>query len=300
MSYSVRMIENQVKTAMVGLGRWGKNVAREMSEQSDLVGYVVREGSENRDWATTTYPRALALTLDELVGRNDIEAIAVATPFKTHYAIVRALLESGKHVLCEKPLAENSREATELAKIADTHGVTLTTGYVFLYHPVYQELKKMLRDEHIVRIAMEWEKYGTFGEPIEFSLLTHHLALAFDMAGMPTNAESKRGEGKESACDILDTELRYDAFSIHSHINRISTEKRHSITVETQEGNTYTWNDTKLTKRSVGNDEILFESTQTSLNAEVRAFLQYSQGGTAPVSAGSFGADVLRIHEMFK
>ena len=57
-------------------------------------------------------------TSTEVLADETIDALVVATPPRTHYAIVRAALEAGKHVLVEKPLATTSADAADLIDIA--------------------------------------------------------------------------------------------------------------------------------------------------------------------------------------
>ena len=133
-----------IKTAILGIGRWGKNVARELAKQSELVAFVSHGSPENEQWASEHIVNVQKMTLEAVCAKKDIRAVAVATPIATHTDIVRKLLESGKSVLCEKPLAERSKEAFELAELAKKHNVTLMTGYVYLFNAAYQELKKKL------------------------------------------------------------------------------------------------------------------------------------------------------------
>ena len=192
------MEQKRLKTAIIGVGRWGTNVAHELAIQSDLVYFASKESD-------TAVPSAKRATVEEICADPSIEAVAIATPIATHEELVRKVLETGKHVLCEKPLAETSATAYELSNLAKAKKTMLVTGYVYIYHPVYQELKKKLAGQQISRIEFVWKKYGTFQEAIELNLLTHHLAIALDILGKPTNGVVTRREaGKQRA--ILSTQ----------------------------------------------------------------------------------------------
>jgi len=290
------MSKTAVKTALVGVGRWGKNVARELDSQSELVAFA-SHSDEHDLWAKDALPKASRHSIEEIATRSDIHAVAIATPIDTHASIARRMLEAGKYVLCEKPLATTSEEADTLVHLAKEKGVGLVTGYVFLYHPAYRELKKHLASERVKNIQMTWEKYGTFGESIEFNLLTHHLALALDLAGMPERIDATQGIGKESACDILDTTLHYADKSIQSSIHRLSETKNHIITVECDGGVTYVWDDKRLNKRIDTGEENIPLAEKAPLSIEIENFLRYAEGGGTPLTAGPFGAEVLRMHE---
>jgi predicted dehydrogenase len=73
--------------------------------------------------------------LDDLLADDTIDAVVVATPISTHYALGRAALDAGKHVLIEKPLAASSIEAGALIARARELGLVLMPGHTFLYSP---------------------------------------------------------------------------------------------------------------------------------------------------------------------
>lgn len=288
------MEQKRLKTAIIGIGRWGKNVARELADQSELVAYASHGSGENEAWAASSIPTAKKMTVEETCADKEIQAVAVATPIAAHAEIVHALLSAGKHVLCEKPLAENAATAFELSKLAATKSVQLITGYIYLYHPAYQELKKKLAGQKISRVEFDWKKHGTFKESIELNLLTHHLALALDLVGKPKSAKIVRREAHETPCDIIDVQLSYPSCEVISHIDRVSQDKSHTMTVHSGD-NTFVWDGTQL-RDSSGT----FEHRDMPLSLEIGAFLSAVEGVGTPQTAGDFGARVLEIHEMLR
>ena len=101
-------------------------------------------------------------------------------------------------------MAQSSTEASRLADAAAARGLTLAAGYVFVYHPVYREMKRRIGVQAVRRMTLRWEKFGTFTDAIEQSLLCHHLALALDWLGEPKGGAIQRGPGVESACDRIE------------------------------------------------------------------------------------------------
>lgn len=283
------MEQKRLKTAIIGVGRWGKNVAREFAAASELAYFASKESD-------TVLPNVKRATIEEICADSAIEAVAIATPIATHGQLVRTVLESGKHVLCEKPLAETSAEAHTLVQLAKHKDRILMTGYVFIYHPVYQELKRLADGKTLKRVECVWKKYGTFTEWIEMNLLTHHLSLACDLLGMPESASVTRREAGETKCDRVEVTLSYKGCEFISNIDRLSKEKSHIITATFEDGTKLTWNDTKLYK----GEEVIFKSADTPLAKEIRAFLDVVSGGPVPPTVGDFGVRVLKIHEMLK
>ena len=70
-----------------------------------------------------------------LIAADDIDAVVVATPMGTHFALAAAALSNGKHVCVEKPLAASAGEAIELVRLARENKRVLMPGHTFLYSP---------------------------------------------------------------------------------------------------------------------------------------------------------------------
>jgi predicted dehydrogenase len=84
-----------------------------------------------------------------VVSRNDIDVIDVVTPSHTHFELSWAALESGKHVLCEKPVAYDFRQTRDAARLAASKGLKTKLGFTFRYSPGVQFAKSMI-DEGFV------------------------------------------------------------------------------------------------------------------------------------------------------
>ncbi|HEX5269061.1 MAG TPA: Gfo/Idh/MocA family oxidoreductase [Gemmataceae bacterium] len=80
----------------------------------------------------------------ELVARDDIDAIDVCTPNRTHAAIVLAALTAGKHVLCEKPLATSADEVRAMRDAAASAGRLLMAAQHFRFDPAARQLKALI------------------------------------------------------------------------------------------------------------------------------------------------------------
>ena len=74
--------------------------------------------------------------VEECLSNPDISAIHVATPNETHYDIATQALEQHKHVLLEKPMTLNSRDAFKLARFAENSGSVLLVGHIFRFNAV--------------------------------------------------------------------------------------------------------------------------------------------------------------------
>ncbi len=79
---------------------------------------------------------------DELIADPDVQAVYIPLPNDIHLKWVTEALKAKKHVLCEKPLALNAREAEEMYKTAEENGVYLMEAYAYLHSPYVESLKK--------------------------------------------------------------------------------------------------------------------------------------------------------------
>jgi predicted dehydrogenase len=285
------MTDATIKTAIVGVGAWGKNVARELAAVSQLAGYA-SAGVKRLQ----SLPR---LSIDEILGDPAIKAVAVVTPIALLSQFARRALEADKHVFVEKPVARAAAEARALAETAQARGLALAAGYQFLYHPVYKELQRRLAGESVRRVTLEWRKFGTFADTIEHALLTHHLAIALDLLGDPLRGTIRRGPAIKTACDQVETTLFYQDCQVHSSIDRHSDQRSHVIQVELTNGPSFIWDDYRLIlRRADGGAETVYESQETSLAAEITSFVAALSGKPMFLpTAGDFAARVLSTYE---
>jgi predicted dehydrogenase len=142
-----RQLDDSIGIAVVGYGYWGPNIARNLSERPefDLLGLCELD-TERAGAFSCRFPGiATHQELDEVLLNPAIEAVAIATPPRTHHALVRRALEAGKHVLVEKPLATTSAQATELITLAKAHTLVLMPGHTFLYSPPVNKVRDLIR-----------------------------------------------------------------------------------------------------------------------------------------------------------
>jgi len=90
----------------------------------------------------------------ELIRRDDIAAVAISTPPRTHHPLVIAALEAGKHVLCEKPFAMDAGEAAAMRDVATQRQRTAMVAHEFRYTPQRAHIKQLLADGHIGRFEL--------------------------------------------------------------------------------------------------------------------------------------------------
>lgn len=172
-----------IGTAIVGYGYWGPNLARNVAERPELALRALCDHDRAQLSAFgNRHPQARAVEdFDAILCDDTIEAVVVATPPKTHYALVKRALEAGKHVLVEKPLATRLSDAHELADLAESTGLVLMPGHTFIYSPAVNAVRELIQagvigDIHFVTSSrMNLGKYQSDG--VLCDLAPHDLSI---------------------------------------------------------------------------------------------------------------------------
>jgi predicted dehydrogenase len=137
-----------LRVAVVGAGYWGPNLVRNFrgSEHWDLVAVCDLDDARARKVIGARSTVEVETSLDRLLSRDDIDAVAVATPAGTHRKITLAALEAGKHVLVEKPLAGSELEAREMVDVARDRDLVLMCDHTYCYTPAVQRIAELVAD----------------------------------------------------------------------------------------------------------------------------------------------------------
>ncbi|GAB3935580.1 Gfo/Idh/MocA family protein [Larkinella terrae] len=86
---------------------------------------------------------ARSYTFDELLKQDDIQSVHICTPNFLHYSQSKAALAAGKHVICEKPLAKDLKEAEELVELAAKSGLVNAVHFNLRYYPLARQMRVM-------------------------------------------------------------------------------------------------------------------------------------------------------------
>jgi UDP-2-acetamido-3-amino-2,3-dideoxy-glucuronate N-acetyltransferase len=129
---------------LAGCGAWGANVARNLHQLGHLAVLCdSRKAALERAQAACRGVRGTT-RFQRLLDDESLQAIAVATPAETHFAMARAALLAGKDVFVEKPLALDVRQAEELVALARKNKRILMVGHLLEYHPAIRKLKDLV------------------------------------------------------------------------------------------------------------------------------------------------------------
>ena len=162
------MVENnkKIKVGIIGTGLMGRRRAEALRRFKDVELVVVSSNlCDQAQYLANDMKCQQDDDWQQLVCRNDIDAIIVSTPPDCHLSMCVAALENGKHVLCEKPLARNPEEAEIIVKLARQKGLKLKCGFNHRHHPAIQQAKQWFDSGVIGELLYIRSDYGIGGRP---------------------------------------------------------------------------------------------------------------------------------------
>ena len=291
------------KLGIIGVGNWGKNLVRDFSKISDIKKCTSRGNVQNIKWLKKNYPSIEYVSNQkEIFNDEEINAVIISTPIKTHYALVKQALLSKKHVFIEKPICSKLSDAKELIKIAKRNNLFLFVGHIFLFNEVLKKLIQISKKEKIIYTQFQWNKFGTFDEDIFLNLLSHDISIILKLFGKPKKIKVQSSFGLISKCDIvtLNLELLQNK-ECQIHLNRCSDNKQKLVTIFTEK-NVYLWDDLKLYKNNKKSDQfkLIFESKSTPLEIQCKKFITELNKSKKSSEYANLAKDVIQVIQKLK
>lgn len=233
--------ERIVTVAVVGVGGWGKNIARNYAQMpraylkyvcdlnsDQLADIQIQLGVDN----TTT-------EFDDLVRDPEVEAIIIATPAPTHYEFCRRALLAGKDVYVEKPFVLSTEHAQEIVSLADEHDRILMVGHLLEYHPVVRELRRMISSGELGDILYIYSQRLNLGtvrqdENALWSFAPHDISVILYLLGLSPSDVSARGQAylQPGVEDVVFLALNFGGTAMgHVHVSWLDPHKVRRITI---------------------------------------------------------------------
>jgi predicted dehydrogenase len=188
-----------VGIGLAGLGRWGRNYLKTLLALPECRLVALADADPAvRDRLADEIDFPARVSAAELLSTPAIEAVVIATPDRTHYALSADALAAGRDVLVEKPMALEPKEAEALAEQAESRSRVLAVGHTAVYHPRFAQLAEELRSRplEVQRRASAIRTSSGYADgrsnPI-LDLCPHDIALAVILFGTPTAARARSG-----------------------------------------------------------------------------------------------------------
>jgi predicted dehydrogenase len=303
------MTKRTVKIGVVGVGSLGQHHARIYSELPDveLVGIfdvdIERAKALAEQHGTKAYDSIDALS-------NSIEAASIVVPTHLHREVAGKMLEQGKHLLVEKPIAANTAEAEELVAIAQENEVILQVGHIERFNPVLAFLEEQACRPRFI----EAHRLAPYPPPraglhprgtevsVVLDLMIHDLEIILHIVG--SEVEEVRAVGVpvlSPSEDISNVRLQFKNGCVANvTASRISMEKMRKIRVFTedayvsldyqaQEGQMF-----RKTQMGIIPVEVPIDKGEP-LALELQAFVGCVARRDEPVVSGEHAAEALRL-----
>ena len=176
--------------AVVGCGYWGKNLVRNFSELGAL--YSVSDVDSETAKKYANQYQVKYLTFDETINDANIKGIVLTVPAKLHASMAIEAMNKGKHVFVEKPLALNEIDAKLMIETAKEKNVKLMVGHLLHYHPIFKEIKKIVKKGEIGKLEYIQSSRLSFGryrseEDIIWSFAPHDISMILALANEKPN-----------------------------------------------------------------------------------------------------------------
>ncbi len=142
---------SSIGLAVVGAGYWGPNLVRAArSTPAFHLKWLCDRDLARAEAALDAYtPVRATASYDQVLADPEVNAVAVATPAATHFDLVRAALEAGKHVLVETPLTATVSDAEKLVHLAERTGLVLMCDHTYCYTSVVRRIRELIRSGEI-------------------------------------------------------------------------------------------------------------------------------------------------------
>jgi predicted dehydrogenase len=318
-----------VGVGIIGYGNWGPRLARALAENAELHA-ICEPRPEGRAKAQMRHAGArVTADVDDLLGDPQIDGICIATPVGTHEALTRAVLEAGKDVLVEKPLAHSVEAARRCVDLADRLGRVLMVGHTFVYSPPVRALRHLVEDGVLGRLyyaSSERVNLGLFQKDVSvvWDLAPHDLSILLYATGEEPAAIAAHGKAFVGAGNLEDAASITVEFAsgavAYVHVSWIAPVKLRKTTligaktmlvyddvepvervkiydrgVQLREIDP-TFGEFQLSYR-VGDVHSPVVGSEEPLSLEIQAFCAAIQTRKAPESDGRFGLRVVEILE---
>ena len=306
-----------MKIALIGAGYWGSNILRVLNELG-VLSLVCDEDENILQQVRTRYPNIEITSNLDRVLNSDVDAVAIATPARTHFEIAKRVIEAGKDVFVEKPLALALSDAENLRSLTLSNKTILMVGHILRYHPAVEKLKELIVSGKLGKINYVYSNRLNFGklrveENILWSFAPHDISTILMLLGEEPVAVSASG-GDYLNRGIFDTTLTLLEFANgvkgHIFVSWLHPFKEQKLVVVGSKGmavfddvsreklflypHSIEWKEGKPIAHKAEHQVVPFEPAEP-LREELRHFINCIQTREQPRTDGREGLQVLKV-----
>ena len=173
-----KMENRKIRFGEIGVGYWGGNLVRNLSQMMSTDMVIVSDLDEDRlSHMKNLYPTIATTTnYRDILQSQEIDAVAIATPVSTHFDMAAAAIASGKHVFIEKPMTATVEQAEKLVGLAREAGVVCMCGHTFLYTPAVEWLRNYVASGRLGNVQYIGSRRMSLGLIQKACNVVHDLA----------------------------------------------------------------------------------------------------------------------------
>jgi predicted dehydrogenase len=224
------------RIAVLGCGYWGSNHIRTLKSLGAL--HAVSDANHARAEGFASEQDCLTILPEELVSRDDVDAIVMALPPQFHAEFAIKAVEHGKDVLVEKPIALTVADAERAVAAAHAHSRIFMTGHVLRFHPAFVKLKSLIDNSELGEVKyihshrLGLGKFHTENDAL-WDLAPHDLSMILAITG--TAPVEVRGEGAallDHLSDFAHLHMRFpNGLRSHLFTSRLNPYRERRLTV---------------------------------------------------------------------
>jgi len=233
--------ERIVSVGMVGVGGWGKNLARNYSQIPGAeLRYLCDLNQEQLEALNASCsPKHITSNFDDLTNDETLDAVVIATPAPTHFKLATQALEAGKDVYVEKPLVLSAKEARSLIELAEKKERVLMVGHLLEYHPVVEKLKELVTSNVLGDIRYIYSQRLNLGtiradENALWNFAPHDISVILYLLDQAPTDIAARGQAylRPGVEDVMFLSLNFaDKAMANVHVSWLDPHKTRKITI---------------------------------------------------------------------
>ena len=231
-----------VTIAQIGTGYWGPNLLRNLiSNERCKVKIVVDISKERRAVVKRLYPSVhVSNSIDDILDDSEIDAVVIATPVSTHFELAIKLLEAGKHILVEKPMARTVEEVEQIEFLSLKKNLVAMAGHTFLYNSAVRYVKKVIDSGDMGDIRYVYSQrlnLGRIRSDVDalWNLAPHDISIIqYWLNDVDPEGVSRKGVDyiQDGIDDVVFLSVNYpDKVMAHVHVSWLDPHKVRKITV---------------------------------------------------------------------
>ncbi len=306
-----------LKAGVIGLGDWGRNHVRTLASLGVLAG--VADRTEGRATETGAEFGVPGMTPEEMITSPEIDAIVLAMPANLHAETAVKVIEAGKHVLVEKPMALDGASAEAVVAAADRAGVVAMTGHILRFHPAFEALEQLVENGALGQIKYVYStriglgKFFTQTDAL-WDIAPHDLSLLLAITKeMPDNTHLEGAGLITDAPDFAHLHMSFPSGArSHTFISRLAPMRDRKFTVIGDKAmavfndledpgkklaiyNHRIWTEGEAIKFESAEPDYIDTPENMPLTSELRHFMTCAEYGLKPKSSVREGLDVLKV-----